>query len=313
MLFGNNKMDSRVLNKILLLLGLFLLAAIILVAGPVKLLEAVSRANLWLLLAAAVFLLAATLLNSLRFHLLAKPSASLSPADSLYLVCFSQLVNQGASAMLGDAAKALLLKKMHNLSYSKGVGIIWVERSLDVLFSLICVGFILGSLSPQGFYLAIAIGLLLLLAWLAVLFSPESLLALIPLEKAKAGLLSFQKTVKGIGVNVIAKSLACTFFAFTATGLGALLLLSALGYNLDFFTVLGVVFAGFLAGIASGLPGGLGSREAAMAFIFAQFGVPVAVTVSVSLLLRVIISAESFVICQLFPASKFPTAFTHQN
>ena len=283
------------LKKILLAVGLLLVAATIYFAGPEKLAAVAASADPLKLFAAALVFIVVIALNAGKFHVLANAVGKTSFRETAKIVCFSQVVNQGTIALVGEATKSAMLKKLHDIPFSRALGVVALERVQDVFLLFVFSAFLFMSFEAG---LASAT-ILLIVAGLAAAaffaFAPESAIkVVVPIQWARKNLLEFRWALHNVPKRAIMVSVLGAAAAFLVGGLANQLILSALGSNVDFMTVLAVTSAASLVGLLSALPAGLGAREVVLVGVYSQFGVSPSAAVTMSLIVRIIFSLESY-------------------
>ncbi|MGC9114334.1 MAG: lysylphosphatidylglycerol synthase transmembrane domain-containing protein [Candidatus Micrarchaeia archaeon] len=289
------------LKKLLALLGIALFLAIIYFAGPDKLVVSLASANPFLLFAAFAAIVAITVINGARFHILARSLGRLSFSNTFAALCLSQLVNQGMTAALGEVSKGALFKKLHGISFSRTIGIVFVERGQDFILALIIALLFLSS-SNIPWLSQVSLLLLPIIALIAVvLFAPSKWFNRFKRFEAVYRLArGFKQGVRGLSRKVLFLSLVLTLLSLVFNGLANQLLLSAMGAPVPLATVLAFTSAALIAGFLSGLPGGLGSREVVLVALFSSLGVSAAVVIAASVLLRGFFAGINLVFYLLF-------------
>src|SRR6185503_18498670 len=150
----------------IILLGLFMLALpdFKLDQLPGK----IAAANPLLLLAAFAIFYAGFPLRGLRWALLVRKTGfPLNVRDSVEIIFLSWLVNCLVPAKLGDVYRAYLLKINSNVSLSRTIGTVFIERILD-LFAIVTLGLAAGFVSfrsglPGDVQIVFAIGVAVVL------------------------------------------------------------------------------------------------------------------------------------------------------
>ncbi len=281
--------------KALSVVGIVLLAAVIYFSNPSALLASLAKADFfWLLAGTAVFAII-LFLNGYRFWLLSRGMGSVSFREAFHVLAFSQVANQGTVAMFGEAAKGALLKKSHGFPASKTLGVILVERGQDVLFSVIFSAMLLYQYTPETLPWVIGLSLAFVGCFSLVLFAPLRLFSFLKrLGKVHDSLLNFREGALKQDKKTLAFSVAVTLVALVLGGFANQFFLQAFGGRVDAFVVLAINSAGLLFGVLSGLPAGLGSREAAFVLLYGLFGVPAAVVVAASIAARIAFTALSY-------------------
>ncbi len=281
-------------KKILLLAGIALFAAIIYLAGPEALLKTLAGANALTLAAAALLVLVVVALNIVKFHILAQSLGKLGLADSARIVSFTQLVNQGMVALVGEAAKGVLLKKFKGVRLSRALSIVAVERFQDVALIFVFSLLVFSRLGVQVPAAAIVLLAAAVVAAIALIAAPERVLRrLLFFPWLRENVFEFREGMRTISPAAFFAAFALSLAAILVGGAANTLILSSLGANVDYATVLTVTSAASLVGLLSALPAGLGAREIVLVGAYSQLGVAPAVAVAASLVLRALFALES--------------------
>lgn len=282
------KLPSRT-NIILFIISLVLLAIVIGYANPAKIIDTFKTTNPTSILFALTLIIGTAIINGARFHALAKEGTSITFKEAVQVVSVGQLINQGIVGMLGEVAKGLILKKKHGIEFAKTVGLIWVERSQDILFTLAFVSFITSEFYGTGMIAPIIFTIAIFTIWAVLPRFPLAVIKRISFKKVEQIATSFIIFIRSISRKTIVYTLLMTLVAFLVTGVANQIILEALGVRIGLVMVMGATFASLLIGVISGMPGGIGSREAAMTAIYGHVGVPVAIAVSASIIFRVLV------------------------
>jgi glycosyltransferase 2 family protein len=241
-----------------------------------ELIDGVSRANKWLLLAAfGVFYLGFPL-RGLRWALLLRGSGYRVPVrDSTEILFLSWLVNCLVPAKLGDVYRAYLLKlNSPVVSLSKTFGTVFIERILD-LFMIALLGLAAGFWSfrsgfPPEIQFVVALGLGVILAMLLVLFTMRNfgrrILKRLPLPHRVLDLYDkFEQGVFGaIGVRSLPPLVAITALIWATEGFRLWFVVLSLGFPDVQLGISGAFFVAFIGSLLTAVPlspAGLGAVE----------------------------------------------------
>jgi len=186
---------------------------------------------------------------------------------------------------VGEPLKALVLERRHGTPLAAGVMAAVLERLLDLaamsLLLLLAVVTVAPAI-PVSAALAATLGLAFLAVYVLLLLALARgfLAALLRRLGRRSALLlrvaSGLETLSGSGRSIAGASLAWAALSvlILAVDVGIVqVLLYSLGQAPHFLLTLAVIAVGTLGGIASQAPGGLGSTEAIVVFLFTQVGV----------------------------------------
>jgi len=268
-------------KKRILLIGLSIaiLIGIILYADPVLLLSILSKSDLKYVILAFIVANISMSLRVLKWRVLLKNVGFL---ELFPVQIFGMAASNFTPGKIAEPTKAVILKMKKGTAVSKTLPTVIWERIMDILviimFSLIAIPFL-----TQAFLLISSISIALFLG-LIITF-------LIILYKKNIGIRVFNFIRRFPILKRISKDFIKTFYkskiekkrligCFLLTIIpwffeGVVLYLSflALGINSNQLLLAGVVALSLLIGIASSLPGGLGSTEAVMVIILGIIGI----------------------------------------
>lgn len=282
------KMKKR---YILLAVGISLFVFMVFREGPKNILNTVLRSDLLFLLLAEILLLSVALLKGLRLHTLVSPIKKISSVGSFKVFFLGQLINQGLVSTAGDIGKPVMFKKLYNFKFSKALSAVVTERVFDFSFILFLSSFIFLIVTGVSVKFAIIFPLLVLFVIFAVILSPENWINKFSrFERLHEAVQDFRKYVKNLNTETIGFVGVLTITAWAFEGIGNTLLFYSFGVEIGFHVVLVITAVSLLVGFASMVPGGLGTREAAMVLLYSEFGIGGGVVISVALLYRFLIA-----------------------
>jgi hypothetical protein len=288
--------------------GVLILGAMLALAGPAKLAEALHRASLPLLLLAALTYALFFVLRGIRWRMLLSRSAPhVRTSSTTSITAVGWLANSILPFKGGDVLRAALLAKRERVPAGTSAATVTLERILDLLGVALLAGLGL-ALLPASTTLAPGLRRALLLASLLPL---ALIVALVPLVVFRTRATRISEATLGRLGKLGARLHA--FFASTLEGLHALArrprLLAALvpmtvavslAQTLLFVILVEaylpatpplVAFGGgalFLVSfVVSVTPGNVGTYEAAFAAIFAALGTPLPDALSAAVLTHV--------------------------
>jgi len=283
------------------LVGVLIIGGFALKIGPGTIFSYVVGANLLLIVLAALLLVCSMIMKGLRWHLLVKPVGVGSAKISTYSYFLGQITNELLPMGSGEIVRITVLKQQYTIGFLSVVPAIVLERFLDLalllLLSMILVAVLLNPI-------LVSFLLIVLMAFLAFILKPGFFKVLIlhlpsigsgkgvlshtySLLKAKLIELCDSMTFYGRRKSLLFTSAVMTGVAWI--GLEATsqyFLITAFGIHVSFITIVGVVAVSWVLGIASLLPGGLGTREAVYALALSSTGVPFEIGISIAMLYR---------------------------
>jgi uncharacterized protein (TIRG00374 family) len=287
-------------------IGLAILALLVWRTRPWEALDAVGRASLgWLLLALALdgLVIAAWTARSQRLlralgHPI--PLSQLAP-----IAVFANTVAAVTPASLGEALRAMVLKRRHGVPYRVGAAVILIERlvSLYLLAVWTAAAIVALSLSPSSrLPAALLTGGLATLVPLAVARSGVSLAgparrlaAWTPIGRARMHRLADSLgDVENLVRQILGEARELAWFGlwtaavFGATTIQVWAVSVALGGSVDPLAAWAALGSGSLAGILSALPFGLGAADAVLVVGLVSAGLAPPLATLVALVLRVV-------------------------
>jgi uncharacterized protein (TIRG00374 family) len=193
-------------------------------------------------------------------------------------------------ARVAEPTKALLLKMKDGTSVSKSLpSIIW-ERILDITALVIFAALTLTMLASTQFFLLGYVGVaafsILVIVLLFILYSRRfgivvfNLIRRLPfLKNLKDGFLKSFYSVR-IGRKRVTAGFVIALVIWFFDGLSLYFVLQAFGVYINPLIGVGIVALSVMIGVASSLPGGLGSTEIVMILLLTSYGIqnPIAVT-----------------------------------
>ncbi|MEM5814621.1 MAG: lysylphosphatidylglycerol synthase transmembrane domain-containing protein [Candidatus Aenigmatarchaeota archaeon] len=278
-------------KKYLIFVGIALLAALIYTQKPEAMLQELSKADLGPLIAGELLLLSIGLIKGLRFNMIIRNFGKIGLVNGFKVFYFGQLVNQGIASAIGDVSKMALLRKLHDFKTTKAVGSVITERMFDFTVLLIIGNLFLLSL-PFNYSLAISLAFstALVAALLALIFLPESLIGkLARMRKIHELITDFRMGVRSLGRKTLLVAVM-TVLSWLAEGLAMMLIIKSLGVDVPFIVATSIMAISVFVGFASMIPGGIGTREAAMLLLYSNFGIAGNIVMASALMYRFLIA-----------------------
>ncbi len=284
------------LKKVPIVVSFAILILIIWFSNPVKLIETASTANKMILILSILASTVALSLRVVRWNFLVEKAnfAELYPVQMLGMT-----ISNFTPGKIAEPAKALLLRSRKGIAVSESLASIVWERIFDLIVLLVLAIFgVQLILTNSEFFIFGIIGVILVLLIVSV--------ALLALEVRSFGMRLFEIAKKFPVLRRISDEFINTFyetkFKKTKLGLSFLstaaawlmdavvlyLVLYSLGIQPNLLVIAGIISISAILGIASSLPGGLGSTEIVMTLLLGITGVPATIAVTSTLLMRFI-------------------------
>jgi uncharacterized protein (TIRG00374 family) len=279
---------------IMLVLSFLLLGVVISYFNPFVIAGLLAQSNPVYILLALLLSVASLSFGVLKWKILLK-NVSFRTLYPVQVLGFT--ISNFTPGKAAEPAKAVILKMRTDIAISFSLASIIWERILDVVvlvaFSLVAITTITMS---ADFFLPIVLGIGIFVALvclsLLVLYSEKfgrkifSLLKKLPLFKRLPenfmDLFYSQQMSKGR----VVKAFFSTLIAWTFNGLTLYAVLLAFGVQVNMLTAIGVVALSVVVGIASSLPGGLGTTEIIMIFMLGALGINSATAAAATLTFR---------------------------
>lgn len=281
---------ARVL--VLLIASVLILAFLVRTVGVDRFLTELSRAQAPLVLACAAAYLLELGLRWVRWLVLfAHPRRG----AALVIQMIGTGVNELAPSGTGELVRGVVARERYGISFARVLAPTAVERLSDLVFLLALAGYAVVAFLVPVPAIAIGVPVLLVAAGLLILARPTLLSRAAAPFHGRDGLLGriagfVQALTRDLAWVANRRAALATALILTAAiwvleGLAQWFMLSALGIHLDLALVLGLTAIAFLVGFVSFLPGGLGSREAALTGLLVASGAssPAATAATVSL------------------------------
>jgi glycosyltransferase 2 family protein len=281
--------------KILMLgVSIVMLLAIIIYANPAVLIDLWVRSNYAYILAGFLVAFIAIILGVLKWKILLV-NVGLVELFPVQVLGFT--LSNFTPGKAAEPVKAVLLKMVKGVSVSSSLtSIIW-ERVSDVLVLVLLSLLAIGTISAtSNFFIAGAISLVVFAGILAVsflvLYSRKFGLQLFRLAKKFPVLKRLPDNFMDLFYEVRIKKhriVGCFTLAMVTwliEGIVLYLALGAFGVYLSPLLLSGIIALSVMIGIASSLPGGLGTTEVVMAFLLGLNGVESGIAVAAVITFR---------------------------
>ncbi len=277
----------------MLALSLAILAAIVAYSNPATLAGLLAKSNHAYIIVGFLISLAAILLGVLKWKVLLN-GVSFRELVPIQILGFT--ISNFTPGKAAEPAKAVLLKAAKDISVSSSLASIIWERIMDVIVLILFSVAAISTLSlGSNFVLAafgVAVFIIIIIVSVGVLYSERfgrklfSFVKKLPLlRKLPNNFMDlFYKTK--ISRSRLAKSFIISFITWLILGVVLYFSLLAFGVGVSPFILSGIVALSIVIGIASSLPGGLGTTEVVMLFLLGLVGVDQTIAAAAALTFR---------------------------
>lgn len=277
----------------MLALSLAILAAIVAYSNPATLAGLLAKSNHAYIIVGFLISLAAILLGVLKWKVLLN-GVSFRELVPIQILGFT--ISNFTPGKAAEPAKAVLLKAAKDISVSSSLASIIWERIMDVIVLILFSVAAISTLSlGSNFVLAafgVAVFIIIIIVSVGVLYSERfgrklfSFVKKLPLlRKLPNNFMDlFYKTK--ISRSRLAKSFIISFITWLILGVVLYFSLLAFGVGVSPFILSGIVALSIVIGIASSLPGGLGTTEVVMIFLLGLVGVDQTIAAAAALTFR---------------------------
>ena len=254
----------------------------------------------------------------IKWHFLLKNSGINIPLTKSIAVFFSGAAFEITPGQIGTLIKSQLLKTSSNISRTKTVPIVIVEKIYDLIGAILAsvIGIII--LGMEFYLIIIAISSLVVIFFF-MYHKPASELFFDRITKLKffskyvENISEFNEVIKkstNVKVATICILLALTYWFMVSAA--AYYTLIAFDVNvLDYLTVLAIYSTSILLGAISFIPAGIGIAEGSIAGLFTLNGIDVSTALILSVMIRVL--TLWFSVSVGFIALKFTGGFSFKN
>lgn len=277
----------------MLAVSLVILLAIVIYANPVVIASHIAQSNYIFILAGFVVAFITIILGVLKWKVMLKDVGffELFPVQVLGFT-----ISNFTPGKAAEPAKAILLKIRKGIQVSSSLSSIIWERVSDIvaviLFSIIAIT----SLAVGSFFWISAIGMAIFVAIIAVsfavLYSRRFGMKLFRLVRKLPILRRLPENFMDSFYKVkipklrLAECFIIAFVTWAIEGIVLYLALAAFGVFISPLILIGIVSLSIVIGIASLLPGGLGTTEVVMIFLLSLVGVESSVAATAAIVFR---------------------------
>jgi uncharacterized protein (TIRG00374 family) len=254
----------------------------------------------------------------IKWHFLLKNCEIHVPLKKSILVFFSGVAFEITPGQIGSLIKSQILKTSSNISRTKTVPIIVVEKVYDLIGAILAsiIGIIILGIEP---YLIIFAILVLAVIFFFMYYRPASEIFFKRITKTKFfskyidNMSEFHAIVQkstNVKIATVCILLGVVYWFIISTA--AYYTLIAFDINvLDYLTVLAIYTTSILLGAISFIPAGIGVTEGSIASLFILNGIDVSTALILSVMIRVL--TLWFSVCVGFIALKFTGGFSFKQ
>lgn len=295
------------ISILIICVSLLILAAIFWWANPRLLIQTISEADLRYLLLAFAIANLAVLTWVMKWKVLFAPAQRISFGGLFPVQTLGAAISNLTPGKIGEPTKAIILKLYKRTPVSVSLPTIMWERIIDIVI-LVALG-VIGIQRVTGaprFFLVGIISTCILIAFIVLLFLilySKSFGARVFSFLRRFPILNridrhFLKTfyAQRIFKARLVRCFALTLVTWLLEGIVFYFVLASFGVNLPPLTAVGIFGISILVGIASSLPGGLGSMEAIMIFLLLNIGIGITTATAAVMLTRLLTFGYSLIL-----------------
>lgn len=277
------------------LLSVILLATIVWFSSPIKLLETVSAANKMHILVAFVLSLVSIAFRVLKWKILIGVSYFRLFPVQLFGITLSNFT----PGKVGEPVKCFLLRSLTGIPVSRSLPTVIWERAMDIIVLISFSILFLNAVSLSGeilrfSYIGVGIFFFFLITALFILTNENfgkkifGLASVLPfLNKVDDSFIT-RFYVNKVENKTLLKSFVITTVPWLIDALILYIILLSLNQSLPIILLLGVIAISTIIGVASSLPGGIGSMEAVASLLLVSQTVEGTTAVATVLLFRAV-------------------------
>lgn len=268
---------------VLMLVGILILALLIKKVGVKELFDIISRMNpLYVLLALIPWILT-LVFGAYRLKRIVK--AKISSYEMFKIFCYGYLLNYASPIQGFGAGAKIAMLKMKKVKISKSSASVSSEIGYDIIFALaIVIIFFIYHLNFLVEQLRKALNMDLIIA-AGIIFAVLLVIAL-SLRKKEFVKEFFEHFSASFRLKNMKRLMPATLFMWVLPSLSVYLFFIAVGSPIPYWIVLGSICVGFIFGLASLIPGGLGIRDAITAYVYSLSGISLETTISIAIFNR---------------------------
>ncbi|MBP2134355.1 uncharacterized protein (TIRG00374 family) [Methanomicrobium sp. W14] len=293
-IYGKNKKKDKLLQQILLLIGLLILIYFIYSSGVLEDLSVFSQMNLYLYLFAILLSLVSVAVKIYRWKYLShlfgtEMSWRMSSIVTLSGLFFCNIT----PGKVGDLYKAYFMKKKYSLGYANGVSMIFYERFFE-LFILIAIAFcsIFVLRVENTTILMITLFIVFLLLLLFIFWKIDYFINISKKYLVKVPFVNLDLN-GDINIRKIGVTKSVSVFLITSVSLFAefcrlWIVALAFGVNLNFITLSVSFCLSIIIGLLSQIPLGIGFMEGSLSLMIGEMGVVSTTAIAIVMADRVI-------------------------
>ena len=287
------------MNKIKIVpfaISIIIIAAIIYFSNPYQIYSSISGIDKTYIILALVFSCVNVFLRVVKWKVILEGVGVL---ELFPIQMLGMTLSNFTPGKIAEPAKSILLRLRKGIAVSASLPTIIWERINDVISTIILAFVAIQALSIESNLLflgvvSMVIFLAMIVVLLFVMHSRSFGIRIFSFIKKFPGTKgiseSFVESFYSIKTEKLAvlKSFVVTFAAWVLEGLIFHIVLLSMGVQINFVLLAGIISLSLLIGIASSLPGGIGSSEFVMIFLLGITGVEGALAVSAVFVYRIL-------------------------
>ena len=269
---------------VMMIVGIIILALLVRSIGWPQFVGVVHSFDLWIVALAAIPWLLTLCFGALRLKSLIR--SHLTFLEVFRIFVYGYLLNY-ASAIQGIGAGAKVgLLKLKKISIGKSSASVGLEIVYDIIITLIisCVffiyhiDFVLEKIKPLVNVTLFVVAALVLIIMIIALFITRKNMHVTEFITHFFSALRWSHLIRLLPLSLLLWILPSVMM---------ILFFYAAGYPVTFWLALSAVSMSFILGLVSLIPGGLGVRDAILAYVYSLAGIPLEVTISIAVFNRV--------------------------
>ena len=271
------------LKFILMFVGILILALLIKKAGLTKLWGTIIGMSPFYIMLAVLPWVLTMVLGAYRLKKIV--NSKISFFDIFKIYSYGYLLNYASPVQGFGAGAKIAMLKMKNVKISKSSASVSSEIVYDIMLTLVVI--ILFFIYHINFLLDQLSSIVNLKLFFAGILAVLVLLAAAWFLRKKEFVKEFLEHLTGtFGFKNMAYLMPLTFLIWLLPAVTIYIIFIAAKAPIGLWIALGSLSMGFIFGLASFIPGGLGVRDAIMAYVYSLSGVSLETTISVTVFFR---------------------------
>ena len=283
------------------IVGFGIIAFMLWKAGIDNVMDAVSRANPALIFLGLLFFSLNIITKIYKWvYLCAKNRIKIDFSESVIACLPSLFLANITPARLGEAYKAFVMKRKHNLPLTKGFTMLFYEKLTETIALVAFASLAIFFLPISTAYKAAILGSVVFMIIVIVLFVNmpamfsrlERVIVKVPHLKnlaTKKFIKGLDKSIKGnLNLGILLSLFLLAVIGLLLEGIKSWLILFSFGYNINLISLTIVLCIATVLGMVSNIPLGLGVIEGSMFSLYLVLGIPAGVAAPAILIDRII-------------------------